>query len=187
MNIKKLMLFMLLFHVAFCGFSQTDDVSKVASTKVKTNEIRLNMSDLLLLHTIGATYEYTEHSELGAGLTARLNLSENNGGIIDEKYSITPFVRYYLIKKQDYGSKGFYVETFLKLFGGNYNNNGWYDTRQNTYWEIALGIGLGYKYVSSSGFIVDLNLGLGRSLGVSDWNSSDAIVGRGGVLFGFCF
>jgi len=172
---KRLMLTLLLFSVAFCGFSQTNDTSKKL---LRTNEIGLDMFDLVLLRTIDVTYEYVKNSDFGFGIAARLGLDpddENNGISGGEKYSITPFFRYYFYNKQDYGSKGFYAETFIKLVRAER----WYEFDVRNTLTGALGIGLGYKYVNHSGFVLDLNLGLGRS--------GDFYVGRGGIIFGYRF
>ena len=199
---KKLVLFLLLFNVVFYGFSQTDDSTnkellrttekilkavtqqsdsaRAASIRVTTNEIGLDMFDLAILHTLDITYEHIKNSEFGFGWTARINLSNEDSGMADgERYGITPFFRYYFFNKQDYGAKGFYVETFLKFFGGK----GYWS--EKNYFEGALGIGLGYKYVNRSGFTVDLNIGLGRSLRLSE--IGDTGVGRGGIIFGYRF
>ena len=214
MNMKKLILFVLLFNIAFYGFSQTDDSTnkellrtaekilnavtqqsdsaRAASIRVTTNEIGLDMFDLALLRTIDVTYEYIKNSEIGFGLTARFSLADETNGFAEgERYGITPFFRYYFFNKQDYGSKGFYAEIFLKCFGGKFDhwhsdsyNGSYYNSRDN-YFDTAFGIGLGYKFVNRSGFIVDLNIGLGRSLGLSEMG--DTGVGRGGIIFGYRF
>ena len=214
---KKLILCVLLLSIAFYGFSQSDDTNKellrttekilevvtqqsdsarAASIRVTTNEIGLDVFDLALLRTIDVTYEYIKNSEFGFGVTARLCLDSDRGSGLSEgeKYAITPFFRYYFFSKEDYGSKGFYAETFLKCFGGTTE---WYDygtyyygsyvySNTSNYFDAAFGVGLGYKYVNRRGFTVDLNLGLGRSLGFSD-KVGDVAVGRGGIIFGFRF
>jgi len=214
---KKLMLLILLLGVVFCGFSQTDDTTnkellrttqkilnvvtqqsdsaRAASIRVTTNEIGLDVFDLALLRTFDVTYEYIKNSEIGFGLTARFSLADETNGLAEgERYGITPFFRYYFFNKQDYGSKGFYAEIFLKFFGGKYYGyDSYYDSSGNyygygkdkNYLEGALGVGLGYKFVNRKGFIVDLNIGLGRSLGLSE--IGDTGVGRGGIIFGYRF
>jgi len=217
---KKLIMFVFLFGIVFCGFSQTDDntnkellrtsekilnvvtqqsdSARAASIRVTTNEFGLDIFDLLIFHVGDITYEHVKNSEFGFGLTVRfgdlysLGLTED---VYNVKYNITPFVRYYFFNKQDYGAKGFYVEAFLKFFGGKYYGfDGYYDSYSNSYvnakdknyLEGALGVGLGYKFVNRSGFIVDLNLGLGRSLGLSN-KIGDTVVGRGGIILGYRF
>jgi len=180
---KRLVLFVMLFSVVVCGFSQNEE------TKVKTFEVGLDVFDLALLRTVDISFEYIKNPFWGFGLAARscFNSDEGNGLATGERYSITPFFRCYFFNKQDYGSKGFYAETFLKFFGGDVRD-GWFGTgnKVDTYFDAAFGVGLGYKYVNNSGFIVDLNLGLGRSFGLSDVKG-DTGVGRGGITFGYRF
>ncbi|MCL2650469.1 MAG: hypothetical protein FWD60_05500 [Candidatus Azobacteroides sp.] len=210
---KKLMLFILLINVVFCGFSQTDDSTnkkllrntekilgvltqqsgsaRAASIRVTANEFGLDIFDLAILHTIDVTYEYVTYSEFGFGFTGRINLSDESNTLLDgERNSITPFVRYYFIGKADYGSKGFYVEAFLKCFGWReyYDYGGVFSNlkKEEDYLEAALGVGLGYKYVNRKGFVVNLNIGLGRSLGLSK-RLEDTVVGRGGIILGYRF
>jgi len=211
---KKLVLSVLLFSVVFCGYSQTDDTSKellrttgkileavtqqsdearAASIRVTTNEIGLDVFDLSLYRTIDVTYEYIKNSELGFGLTARVSISNETNGLVDgERYGITPFFRYYFFSKKDYGSKGFYAETFLKFFGGKYWDGYYgyggyaYNGREKNYFDAAFGIGLGYKYVNRGGFVIDLNIGVGRCLELSN-ALGDVAVGRGGITFGYRF
>jgi len=184
---KKSIVFILFFSIVFCGFSQTE----------RKHGIGLDLFDLAILHTIDVTYEYVGKKNWGFGLTARYCFDSDNIYItdVDEKYSFTPFVRYYFTNKQDFGSKGFYVESFLKGFGyESYRYKYDYDCyyceiydrrkRKNDF-DVAFGVGLGFKHISNNGFVLDLNLGLGRPLGISD-NYYD-IVGRGSILIGYCF
>ena len=180
--------------------TQQSDSARAASIRVTTNEIGLDIFDLALLRTIDITYEYIKNSEIGFGVTARYCLDPDaSSGLADgEKYAITPFFRYYFFSKKDYGSKGFYAEAFLKCFGGKvdwynsssyYSDNSYYVSASSgtaNYFDVAFGVGLGYKYVNRSGFFVDLNLGLGRSSGLSD-KLGDTSVGRGGITVGFRF
>ena len=168
---KKFVLSIALFSFALCVFSQEN------SEKIKTNEVSLDWLDLALFRTIDVSYEYVKNADWGFGATTRYNFDKDNP--FDEKYSVTPFFRYYFFNKKDYGSKGFYAESFLKLYGGDD-----YYT-EKTFFEAALGIGLGFKYVSKRGFVLDLNLGGGRPLGISDYNLD--FVGRSSVSFGYRF
>jgi len=183
---KKFVLSIALFSFALCVFSQEN------SEKIKTNEVSLDWLDLALFRTIDVSYEYVKNADWGFGATTRYNFDKDNP--FDEKYSVTPFFRYYFFNKKDYGSKGFYAESFLKLYGGEiteynylYTDEGYLYEKptEKTFFEAALGIGLGFKYVSKRGFVLDLNLGGGRPLGISDYNLD--FVGRSSVSFGYRF
>ncbi|MDR0231618.1 MAG: hypothetical protein LBI82_05805 [Dysgonamonadaceae bacterium] len=209
---KKLILIVLFFNVAFYGFSQTDDTNKellrttekildvlsqqtdeakAASIRVTANEIGLNVFNLAFPRILTISYERIKNSEIGFGLTASICFNSDELDLGD-KFAFTPFFRYYFFSKKDYGSKGFYYETFLKFFGYkdydySYPSYTYFDVgyginyKEKTAFDAALGVGLGYKFVSRGGFVLDLNLGGGRSFGNGDF------VGRGGITFGYRF
>ncbi len=180
---RKLLLTTMLSLVVFCGFAQGNKESEI-----RTHEIGLDVFDLAVLRSIDVSYEFIKNPELGFGLAARYCFDDASD---TEKYSVTPFFRYYFFNKQDYGSKGFYAETFLKSFGGEYENYDYYDYYSSStfttksYFDMAIGVGLGFKFVSKKGFVLDINLGGGRSFGISDY--SPEVTGRGGITFGYRF
>ena len=92
--------------------------------------------------------------------------------------------------KEDYGAKGFYGEGFLKFY--TYENETYFfgdsiNTNTEAYFETALGIGIGWKWVSNSGFFIDINGGLGRNLGFADDPNDRDLTGKFGVNFGWQF
>ena len=58
---------------------------------------------------------------------------------------------------------------------------------QKLFFETAIGVGIGWKQVSDSGFLIDINGGIGRNLGLSDDANLGDITGRFGVNFGWQF
>jgi len=64
--------------------------------------------------------------------------------------------------------------------------DGYYQSERdyNNYTDLALGFGLGGKFVSKQGFFLDLNAGIGRNL-FND--NSPTIVGQFNVNLGFRF
>jgi len=179
---KKLILPVILCAITSYGFSQTEE------TRTRAHEIGIDVFDLAIMRTIDVTYEYVKNPNIGFGLTARYCFDSDS--YREEIYGITPFFRVYFFNKMDYGSKGFYAESFLKLFGvKNYDynySNGYYigkTTKVNS--NVAFGVGLGYKYVNHSGFILDINGGIGRSFKNSNYSSEFTM--RGSILFGYRF
>lgn len=179
---KRLFLSIVFCCTVFFAFSQTED------TKVKSHELGLDLFDLAFARTLDVTYEYVENKDFGFGISGRFCFDGFYDRMNDEKYGITPFFRYYFYNKKDYGAKGFYVESFLKLFGGEGYEYDAYDYsigKYKTFFESAFGVGVGFKYVNRSGFIVDLNIGGGRSFGLSD--ISPELTGRACILLGYRF
>ena len=93
---------------------------------------------------------------------------------------------------EDYDAKGFYGEGFLKFytyeddifFFDNSTNTFTTSTDAETFFETAIGVGIGWEWVSDSEFLIDINGGIGRNLGFSDDANLGDITGRFGVNFG---
>ena len=181
---KRIILSVTFCFVAFFLSAQEE------SDRIRSNEVSIDVFDLAFLRTIDISYEYIKIPDLGFGLTTRYCF-DNEDLSYDERYSITPFLRYYFFSKKDYGSKGFYVESFMKFYGGEFSeyyydyNFNYSHTDKKQFFDAAFGVGLGFKYVSKNGYTLDLNIGGGRPLGLSD--HSNELVGRGCISFGYRF
>lgn len=163
-------------------------------TDAKRHEISLDVSAALSVPAFQPRYEYVLGRYAGVGADVFLLLSDDDNGYRDiEKFSITPFYRQYFFSKEDYGAKGFYAEGFLKAytFEDIYANDIFPATAptEDTFFEIAPGVGIGWKWVSNSGFMIDVGLGIGRNLGLPDLddNNRSDVIPRGGVHFGWRF
>ena len=92
----------------------------------------------------------------------------------------------YFFNKEDYGAKGLFVEVFSKFASGeDYDdvfNNG---DEKVDYFDAALGLSIGKKWVNRRGFMLEISLGGGRNIGLDD-NSPDFTF-RGGVSLGYRF
>jgi hypothetical protein len=163
-------------------------------TEAKRHELSLDVTAALTLPAIQPRYEYVlgRYSGIGADIFIALDSDEVQTEEL-EKLSITPFYRQYFFSKEDYGAKGFYAEGFLKAytyesddFNNQFANN---ISEDETFFETALGVSIGWKWVSNSGFMIDLGLGIGRNLGFSDEPDEfrPDIMPRGGVHFGWRF
>ena len=164
-------------------------------TEAKRHELSLDVTAALALPALQPRYEYIlgRYSGLGADIFIALDSDEVETEEL-EKLSITPFYRQYFFSKQDYGAKGFYAEGFLKAytyesddFNSNFTVNEYED---ETFFETAIGVAIGWKWVSNSGFMIDLGLGFGRNLGFSDEpeeNNRPNFMPRGGIHFGWRF
>ncbi|RRO15928.1 hypothetical protein [Flavobacteriaceae bacterium 14752] len=160
----------------------------------KRHELSLDVTAALALPALQPRYEYIlgRYSGLGADIFIALDSDEVETEEL-EKLSITPFYRQYFFSKEDYGAKGFYAEGFLKAY--TYENDDFIGPRpisergDNTYFETALGVSIGWKWVSNSGFMIDLGFGIGRNLGFSSEPDElrESVIPRGGVHFGWRF
>ena len=85
----------------------------------------------------------------------------------------------------------FYGEGFLKFY--TYSNDfstvfGDIVTSDNkSFFETAIGVGIGWKWISNSGFLIDISAGLGRNLGFANDPEERDLAGKFGINFGWQF
>lgn len=197
---KKLFYLFIALGLSFGASAQneqepTDSEKRLDSfTDAKRHELSLDVSAAIAIPAFQPRYEYILGRYSGIGVDLFIDISNDNTNYSDvEKFSITPFYRQYFFSKEDYGAKGFYGEGFIKAytFDEIYSDD-IFPTQaptEDTYFETAIGVGIGWKWVSNSGFMIDVGLGIGRNLGLADipdyWRPE--VVPRGGVHFGWRF
>lgn len=192
-------LFLILLTVSFIAKAQNNTDTKETErqkrmtefSKAKRHNLSLDVIAALGFPAFNPRYEYVLNKYSGIGADLNINFDNENGSEILEKFSFSPYYRQYFFSKEDYGAKGFYGEGFLKfytyendfgfLFGNSINTN------TETYFETAVGVGIGWKWVSDSGFLIDINGGLGRNLGFADDPDERDFTGKFGVNFGWQF
>ena len=159
----------------------------------KRSELSLDVISAITIPALSPRYEYI----LGrfSGIGADLFISLDGGDGIDnysdvEKFSLTPYYRQYFFSKQDFGARGFYAEGFLKFFTFEEQlyNSTTDSFSADSFFDTSIGAGIGWKWISQSGFLVDLGIGIGRNLGLpSDDNVGWELQPRGGLNFGWRF
>lgn len=182
---KKAVLLLSVFIASF-GYSQTND-----STIQPKNELKGNAATLL-----GGfpefSYERILSDESAVGASLGFSIDES----ITTKFQLTPYYRHFFGKKP---AAGFYAEGFTMLSSvkpeytyyvynpatSSYVNS----ITTESYTNLAVGFGLGGKWVSKKGFVFEIGAGFGRNLTNSDKNDFYDItfVGRGGITFGYRF
>ncbi|MEO9503751.1 hypothetical protein [Nonlabens ulvanivorans] len=175
----------------------TDSQERMESfNSVKKHEVSLDVVAAIGGLGINPRYEYVLGRYSGVGVDLNIGIFDNDDNFeYIETFSLTPYYRQYFFSKEDYGAKGFYGEGFVKVFtfdDGYYENDifGSGSYRTESYTEAAIGVGIGWKWVSDSGFLIDVGFGVGRNLGIaSDPQDYElpAVTGRGGVNFGWRF
>jgi hypothetical protein len=53
--------------------------------------------------------------------------------------------------------------------------------------DFALGIGLGGKWITSKGLLLEVNAGVGRNLFNNKYDRDFELIGRGGITIGYRF
>ena len=160
-------------------------------SKARRHSISLDVIAGLAFPAFNPRYEFVLNKYSSVGADLNINFNNENGSEILEKFSFSPYYRQYFFSKEDYGAKGFYGEGFLKFY--TYENDfnfffgDYINANAETYFETAVGVGIGWKWVSDSGFIIDINSGLGRNLGFADYPNERDLAGKFGVNFGWQF
>ena len=174
----KKLLFSLLF-VSMC-------LSAIAQNETSNNELKINMSNLIIFKFLDVGYERILNEESSFGFGTLISL-DNGVESFDEyrTFSVTPYYRHFFSNKY---AQGFFVEAFTMLHSGkDYYDYYEYDSLQSSdhnYTDLAVGISAGAKWVSDRGFVAEFYFGIGRDL----LNQSDIeVVGRGGLSIGYRF
>ncbi len=181
---KKITLIALFLVVTLSTFAQKTEVKN----DIKSNELKVNMTNLIIFKWVDFSYErlLNEESSVGVGMLVALD-DEINGSDEYRTFSLTPYYRHFFSRKY---AEGFFVEAFTMLHTGNdevyeYDSitlNGTYSDKKYT--DFAVGISTGFKIISKRGFAAEIYLGIGRDL----LNKSDLeVVGRGGLSIGYRF
>lgn len=172
----------------FCifTFSQND-----ASPADFTNRNELKINGLfLVLGAIEVDYQYLINEESGLGLEVLFSFDDEDLSI---NYFVSPYYRQYFGKKP---ASGFFAEGFGMLNSvQDYTYTSIYDAGTDSFYyvggsdkdivDFALGIGVGVKFLTSRGFVVELDLGVGRNLFKNDRDYT--IIGKGGINLGYRF
>ncbi|SEA80575.1 DUF3575 domain-containing protein [Psychroflexus halocasei] len=178
---RNLLLFAMLISV-FAVQAQNETYSNLNEKK---NEIKLNVISPLL-GGIEMSYERILNKKSGLGISALYIFSDENNE--DTNYMISTNYRRYFGKKY---ASGFFAEGFgmfssidgkqLKDIDGNLTSNEGDDV-----YDLSIGLGLGSKWVTKSGFIFEINAGYGFLLFNAD-KTDHTIVAKLGLNVGYRF
>ena len=156
-----------------------------------SNEFKVDLLDLLASTSFDITYERIKDPYSSFGASMYINLTDGNSSVnwVDQ-FSLTPFYRFYFFNKKDYGGAGFFAEIFSKFSSMkydvdyyNFNPNpdqpglDYWETIEETGFSIALGAGIGQKWINKKGWTFEINFGLGRFL-TNDSENDDSMPGR---------
>lgn len=175
---------LLLTIISFSSFSQENSSENVKSLSDRKHEIKVGAIKLLAGPIFEGTYEYINSKDFTFGSSILVNLQKDNSW--DEDFSITPFARFYFQESKEYGAKGFFVEGFTKYSAGRHDEieiNGSFNKEKYT--AFAIGLSLGKKWVNNTGFVFEPIIGIGRTIGNSDF-APDALF-RADLNIGYRF
>ncbi|MEP3372712.1 MAG: DUF3575 domain-containing protein [Maribacter dokdonensis] len=176
----------------FCLFSlflHSQDQVDGYTTSEEQNELKIN-GLFLILGAIEVDYQYLLNDESALGIDVLFAFDDET---IDVNYYFSPYYRQYFGKKY---ATGFFVEAFGMLNSvDDYIYDSYHDESTNTYYsystyddnvvDFALGIGTGVKLITKRGFIVEIDLGIGRNLFKNERDFT--IIGKGGINLDYRF
>lgn len=157
-------------------------ISLLSMSLFSQQELKLDIADALALKTLEISYEFYVNEKSSLGVAGLFNFEGRSSDFrYNEDRMITPFFRHYFSANGDWN---FFGELFFGINTGEIeeDNNG--VQTFTDYTDGALGIGIGTKYVSEGGLIIDAHAGLGRNLFGSD---SPILVPRVGIGIGYRF
>ena len=143
------------------------------------NELKLDLGDMIGFPAFDINYERIKDPYSSFGVSLFLNVSNNDSASRNwtDKFTLSPFYRFYFFNKKDYGGAGFFAEIFTKFSFGKHdveyynfnpdpNNPGidYWETIEENFFDIAPGAGIGQKWLNKKGWTFEINLGVGRYL-----------------------
>ncbi len=134
-----------------CFFNQMAQ----AQVDVTANPVGLLFGDL----SVGADIQLQEHLSVEAAVGFGTSKIDDVKGT---NIPVNLVGKYYLNPKN--GADRFYVDVFLRYVNRQWNYDSNSDYADFTSNRLGVGFGLGYKVVSSSGFVFDIGFGAGRAL-----------------------
>lgn len=190
---KKIALLILLFASTF-AIAQEKMEKRDPQDIGKKAEIKINTFNLIAFSSIDVSYERLINAESSFGIALFYNFSdfENDDIVFEKKFSLTPYYRWFFSEKSF--ARGFFVEGFgmLNTYEDvfyNFNNNNTGSIQSQT--SFALGISVGGKFVTKTGFTAEVYGGVGRNLIKSDIEDDFYldydVIGRFGISLGYRF
>lgn len=182
---KKSILCLLALVLSFSLSAQENTTDQNSDSP--SHEFKLNALSLIL-GAVDVSYEYLLNEESAVGLNGLVFFDDNLD--TDLNYYISPYYRLYFGNKY---ASGFYLEGFgmLNSIKGNWesfldNQGSFISVQGEDVTDFALGIGLGGKWITKSGFVGEIGLGVGRNLFNSEESGYD-FVAKVGVTVGYRF
>lgn len=183
--------------ISLTSFSQETvaENEPIYKRDIAKNELSIGALNLVLAGALDVAYEriLSPHSSwaIEAFILALDRDNDDVGYVYSKDVSLTGKYKYFF---GDRSAWGFYVNGLAMISSGEYDNDDYYVYDENgtaiyrndakNYTDLALGFGLGGKFVAKQGFVFDLSTGIGRNLFNSD---SPTIVGQFNANLGYRF
>jgi hypothetical protein len=143
---------------------ETDTQIQNFSSEIGQNELRFDFLSLLVSEAFSATYERMNDTSTAYGVSMLINFGGDN--YLNDNFAVTPYFRIYFLESEDYGGYGLFAEVFSKFAFGEsefYREQSGNYTEEN-YFDVALGVALGRKWINRKGYSFEILVGLGKNL-----------------------
>lgn len=156
----------------------TEQENPLHHRDIARNEVSLNVFNVLIFGAVDIGYEriISDYSSIAVEVFSN-TMNKNEGEDFDlskaytKDFSITSKFKYFL--QENNTAWGFYAEGFL-MYSDGFNDKevevvgegGATRTEEVAveYSDVAVGVGVGGKFVAKKGFLIDLSFGLGRNM-----------------------
>lgn len=192
----KKLITVLLLTFTITSFAQDMQTSgqEIYKREIAKNELSIGALNLVAFGAVDVSYEriITPNTSWAIeGFILALNRrNEDLSDAYNKDFSLTGKFKYFFGERTAWG---FYVHGLSMISTGEYETqisytspDGYSEYRyeMDNYTDLALGFGLGGKFVAKQGFFVDLSTGIGRNL----FNSNaPTIIGQFNANLGFRF
>lgn len=178
-------LLLLVFSSNFI-FSQDDQTKQGSATNPHgQNELRLNVTNFIILNAFTADYERLLSDESSLGVSLLIGLGDTNDIDLIRNFELTPYYRQFFSKRY---ARGFFVEGFASVINREdtfFTSIDTVDSQSQT--NVALGVSVGGKFLTRGGFVAEVFVGVGRTLFDNNDFFFDNVIGRGGISLGYRF
>lgn len=185
-NIFHLILSTFLLFPAFLNAQEENEWENETKTELvqfhrdtTRNEISMNILNTLVFGALDISYEriLNDHSSLSGEVFSKVfNKNKGEEGDLSKTYakdfSLTTKFKYFL--SEGNMAWGYYAEAFGMISNGVNEKKVTLIDRETgepreieaelDYIDVALGIGVGRKFISKKGFLLDVSVGVGRNL-----------------------
>jgi len=142
---------------------KTDTQIEKFSKQIGTKEFKVDFLDLLVFPALSVGYEKINDSSTAFGTTLFINLGGEDSDWNDN-LAITPYYRFYFLQSEDYGGYGVFAEVFTKFAFGDAEVYNLTSSTEENYFDMALGLAVGRKWINRKGFTLETLFGVGRNL-----------------------
>ncbi|WP_299061956.1 DUF3575 domain-containing protein [uncultured Polaribacter sp.] len=186
---KKIILFVLLVCTSIQLTAQEKEKFKYPQDNDKKHEFKLNAFSLIAFSSLNLSYENLLNKDSSFGIDLFYNFNDVSDDLyFPKKFSLTPYYRWFFSETRY--ARGFFVEGFGMLNTYEDDYSFFYDNDTIVETNFALGISVGGKFVTKSGFITEVYLGVGRNLFNNSNNEeglNNDLITRGGISLGYRF